>query len=170
MKTVYIMRHAKSGWGSAGLDDFDRALSQRGRHAADLMGGYFADNGLVPDRVLVSAAIRTRETWQRLAASAALETEPEVSRKFYLADAGTWLAAIRGTGPEHDAVLMIGHNPGVARLVLNLAGTGDPDSVRELRTGYPTGALAQFTFEGTWSDVEAGRGRLVRFVRPRTLE
>ncbi len=171
MKTLLILRHAKSSWADPGLDDFDRPLNSRGQKAAPVMGKYLKKEGLVPGLVLCSAARRTRETWDLV--SRAFEPEPPVKflRSLYLASAARMLQAARGAPDEVERLLIIGHNPGTERFAAQLAG---PDSLgpalEDLTTKFPTTALAVVTSDvETWRDLAFGQARLIAFVKPRDL-
>jgi phosphohistidine phosphatase len=172
MRQLVILRHAKSSWDDPGPDR-DRPLNPRGRQAAAVMRQAMRDLGLAPDMILVSTARRTLET------QAALEPwddtpliEPMDS--LYLASLSDLLTALHGVPETVRGVLLIGHNPGLHDLALTLAGPAALDSPgpheRALRQGFPTAALAEFVIPGSWGDLGAGGGRLVRFLTPRMLE
>ena len=168
MKTLLLLRHAKSSW-SEPLDDHDRPLSGRGRRAARAMGELLADRALQPDRVLLSTSRRTSETWGLMAPLLGRPTEV-ASQGLYLAPAGQLLQAVREAPGAAEVLLLIGHNPGIEDLARSLAGGGDPEGLRRLHKKFPTGALAVLDFPSeAWSDVAPGSGELVSFVRPKDL-
>lgn len=182
MKTLLILRHAKSSWRDPGLDDHDRPLNDRGRRAASRMGRYLHDEALRPDVVLCSTARRTRETLERLLRSWSPEPanesrdgpsdRPEIryDERLYLAGADQLLAVLARQEPSVATVLLIGHNPGLAELAVRLVGEGDPGLIDGLRGKLPTCGLVEIGFDRAgWRDLEAGGGRLLRFVRPRDL-
>lgn len=169
MKTIYLLRHAKSDWGSAQLSDHERPLNARGRKAARRMGQYLRDEGIRPERVLVSSSVRTRETWDRLADAAGLSVEPEIHRQLYHAPPPVYLRFCRSLSAETRSILLIGHSPGIEETARGLARTGGEPVLRALQENYPTGALVEIAFRGEWNTVEEG-GRLVRYIRPRLLE
>lgn len=173
MKTLLLLRHAKSSWDDPSLDDFDRPLNERGRKAAPRVGAWMRTSDWVPERVLCSAARRARETWARV--EEALEADPppdvEVVQGLYLAEPHRILAFVRGQPEEVERVLVVGHNPGFEDLARILAGSGDPLARSLLGGGFPTGGLAVFRFPvERWEQVAPGGGRLEVFVRPRDLE
>lgn len=170
MKTLMLLRHAKSAWRNPGLGDHERPLNGRGRRAADRMGRYMADEGLAPDIVLSSTSVRTRETWDRLSKSAGFGVEPGFEKRLYLGQPGDYLALIAKLPARAERALFIGHSPGIETLARGLTGKGAADDLEALGAKYPTGALSVIRFEGGWPDVGEGRGRLERFVRPRLLE
>lgn len=170
MLELLLLRHAKSAWDDAALEDHERPLNARGRRAAALMGAYLAESGLVPDRALVSSAARTRETWKRMAKAWTGARPPaEVLDDLYLAAPAVILACVRRVSGRPARLLVLGHNPGLERLAARLAGAdSDAVAVAALRDKYPTGGLAWLQFAAEdWADI--GEGRLIRFVVPRDL-
>jgi phosphohistidine phosphatase len=167
MKTVYLLRHAKSSWEDPNLDDADRPLAPRGREAATRIAAHMRERGIAPQLVICSPALRARQTLEGLGnaiGDARVETDPAI----YDAHESDLLEALRKVEPEVESTMMIGHNPSMERLALLLAAEGA--LLDDLRRKYPTGALATLTFEvADWGEVKAGRGELTEFVRPRDL-
>lgn len=165
---LLLLRHAKSSWADPGTRDHDRPLNERGRAAADRMGRHLHAAGLRPDLVLCSSARRTCETLARLdlPAVVAVAVEPDL----YLADPGTVLDRIRSVADAVTTLLVVGHNPTTQALALDLAGTGDPATVRRIAEKYPTGALTTLGVAGPWADLTGGQARLEGFTTPRDLE
>lgn len=171
MKTIYLLRHAKSSWDDASLPDLQRPLAPRGRKAAPRMGTYMTRHGLVPDRVLCSAARRAVETWQALLVPLRDETPVEIREDLYHASPGTILDVVRELPAEVDSVLLIGHNPTFEELALVLAGSGEQKAMEDLERKYPTGAMAILDFPvQEWREVREGTGWLRAFVRPKDLQ
>lgn len=169
MKTLLLLRHAKSAWPD-GVDDHDRPLAERGRRDAPCMGAYMAEVGLEPDFVLVSSARRTQETWALAAPVLGKACPSQTVASIYEAEPAAILAAIQAAPQECGTLLVIGHNPGFEDLAVLLAPAGDADTVARLRTKYPTAGLAVIRFDSErWTDVAPGAGRLVAFVTPKTL-
>ena len=168
MKTIFLLRHAKSSWGDTGLDDFDRPLAQRGEHAAQLMGRYMARLGLLPDLVLISPAVRTTSTWKILSESLPEGVATEKPEVLYLAAPSEMLDLIHHTADSVRSLMLIGHNPGIGTLAIEMAADGSAPDVRAMAEKYPTGALTEIQHDAeAWPEID--RGRLVRFVRPRDL-
>ena len=161
MKRVILMRHAKSDW-SAGLDDHARPLNPRGRKSATALGDWLREEEIVPDEVLVSDAVRTRETLDRLKLGM---DRVRASRDLYLAESGQILSALRSA--EGDCVLLLGHNPGIG---LAAAAILEKRVKHPRFEDYPTGAtlVAEIDIE-KWPDLCWTTGRAVRFVVPREL-
>ena len=171
MKTLTLLRHAKSGWDDPVQRDFDRPLNAKGARAAALIGQHMRALGLSFDHVVASPAQRVIETVAQLGSGYGRELDPEWDRRLYLASSTMLLDLIHALPADAERVLMIGHNPGLEELVLLLApddGSAARDAVEEK---FPTASLAQLTFAADrWADVKAGAGALVRFVRPRDLD
>ncbi len=171
MKRLYLLRHAKSDWADPDRIDADRPLSPRGRRAAPTLGRYMRREGLVPGLVLASTARRTEETWDLLSETLKSDVPVESSHKLYLASPARLLKTIRGVDDKVGSVVIVGHNPGIQALALELAGSGDESARARLASKYPTGGLAVFDFAvDHWADVAAGGGELERFVVPRDLD
>ena len=136
------MRHAKAETGE-GLRDEERALTPRGRRAAERVGELLADR--LPDRVLSSTALRTRETVAALKKGGAYFGPIEFLQELYLAEPAGYLRAVARHGGDAARVLVVGHNPGLEDLVARLSGE---------RVTLPTAALAECTLElENWSDL-----------------
>lgn len=171
MKTVFLLRHAKSSWDEPLLEDFRRPLAPRGRKAAVRMGRFMGKEGLIPDRVLCSGAVRATETWELVSEGLGASMPIEIRDDIYHASSGALLELIRSLPNEEDSVLLIGHNPTFENLARHLAGSGDQKALRDLASKYPTAALAVLDFRiRDWRDLAPGEGDLRHFVRPRALE
>ncbi|WP_193368275.1 SixA phosphatase family protein [Pelagibius marinus] len=173
MPELLLLRHAKSDWKDAALDDFDRPLSKRGRQAAPRMGEYLRAQGLEPNLVLCSSARRARETLKLVLT--ALASEPEISylKSLYLAPPSRMLAILRRQSPETGRILLIAHNPGLERLALGLArgaeGQDHSAAAQSMAEKFPTAALARFRV-AAWASLGEAPAELAAFVRPRDLE
>lgn len=169
MKSVLLLRHAKSSWDDASLADFDRPLAERGRTAAPKMGEYIAANDLAPDAVLVSGARRALETWDLIRPHLAAPTS-RVENNLYGATPDLMFAWLRQLQDDIGSVMLIGHNPGFEELAARLAGDGRKKAMKRLRKKYPTAALAVLRFDtADWSSIQWGGAFLERFVRPKDL-
>lgn len=169
-RRLYLLRHAKSSWDDPEQRDFDRPLAKRGRQAASAVGRAMKRRGLQPDLVLCSTAARAAETWRRVAAE--LPAEPPVRwlRSLYLAAPSRQLERLRAVEDSVETLLLVGHNPGIENLAVQLAGHGsDERALERLSAKYPTAALAGFELEGPWSELAPGGARLVEFTTPKDL-
>ncbi len=168
MKTLYLLRHAKSSWDDPRLADHERPLAPRGREAARRLAKHMARAKLRPELVLCSSAARAVETYEALAGAL---RGPEVSTEDGLYGAGTedLLARLRQVGEGVRSVMLVGHNPGLADLAAALAGSGEPADLGRLRDKLPTGALAVLSFDGAWAALRPGCASLESLVVPRDL-
>jgi phosphohistidine phosphatase len=170
MKTLYLLRHAKSSWKDDGLEDFDRPLSKRGRAAAKAMGEYMARHQIAPAQVLCSPAKRTRETLERLQDGIGPAVPVRFEKAIYMADSPTLLRRLRRLNDSLPSAMLVGHNPGLEQLALVLAAEQDDEPRRQLQLKFPTGSLAVIeTDVDRWSDLKPGCGRITAFVRARDL-
>ena len=171
MKTLTLLRHAKSGWDDPVARDFDRPLNAKGRKAAQVMGRHLKGLGLGFDHIIASPARRVQETIAEVAAGYGAAIEPAWDKRLYLASAATLLDVARETPGDADRLLMIGHNPGLEDFVLLLLAGGEPALVQAVEAKYPTATVAALTFDvDHWADVAAATGTLTRFIRPRDLD
>jgi phosphohistidine phosphatase len=170
VKTLALLRHAKSSWDDASLDDHDRPLTRRGERAARRVGTWLAGSGAAPDLVLCSSARRAVDTLGGVLAR--LDREPRVCTEdaLYATDPEGLLARIRSVEDAVDSLLLVGHDPAIGALAARLAAPGDSPALRRLEEKFPTGACALFRFAaGRWRDVAEREGELVAFVTPRDL-
>lgn len=170
LKTLHLLRHAKSDQGSAARDH-DRPLAKRGVEAARLMAEHLRAERFKVDCVFSSTSRRTRETYDLL--KPALGSAPVVfSEELYLADEDGLLGFVHALPRDARSALLIGHNPGfhlIANMLVDDA--CGSDELPALRTKFPTGALCSLGFAGTtWGDVRPGTGDLLAFVRPKDVD
>lgn len=172
MKTLTLLRHAKSGWDDPVARDFDRPLNPRGRRGARLMGQHMRDLGLRYDLVIASPAVRVVETLEELWEGYGRSVHAELDKRLYLASATTLLDVVQEADEAAGDILLSGHNPGMEDLVLLLVPDRIEDEARDqVEEKFPTAALAEIAFDvDHWADVKPGTGRLVRFIRPRDLD
>jgi phosphohistidine phosphatase len=170
MRTLHLLRHAKSDWDDANLGDAERPLAPRGRRAAKRMGAHLAEVGPIPDLVLCSTARRAVDTWTLAAAELRAEPELTLDEGLYLAPPALLLARVRRVSDRVHTLLVVGHNPGFQELAVHLA--GGPRSAAAERIGkFPTAALATFTLaHGGWRELAPEALRLAAFVRPAELD
>jgi phosphohistidine phosphatase len=162
-RRLILTRHAKSSWDDPLIEDHDRPLNARGRLAATELGDFLASRGLEPEEVICSSALRTRETWDRVA-GAVIETRPELrySDKLYQAGPETLLEVLKTANAP--TVMMLGHNPGIAEFARQLPAREilDPNFRR-----FPTGAtlIVDFAIED-WADLVLHQGLMLDFFTP----
>ena len=164
MKTLLVLRHAKSSWDDAGLDDHERPLNERGERDAPRMGELVREQQLMPDLIISSDATRARLTAEAMADAAGYEGTILLERRLYHASPTEIVDLLHSVvDAELETVMIVGHNPGLEELVTAL--TGSPEDV-------PTAALAQIELPiERWANLTAStRGRLVEMWRPRDLD
>jgi phosphohistidine phosphatase len=171
VKTILLLRHAKSAWGDPRLDDHERPLSRRGEQAAKAMADHIVRRGPRPGLILCSTAMRTRQTLAPLVKLLGASAPPIALEKgLYLASEDILLDHLRALPDAVATALLIAHNDGIWHLAEALAGSGPAGTLAALRGKYPTGALATLKApNGTWRDLTWGSAELVAFVRPRDL-
>jgi phosphohistidine phosphatase len=169
MKTLTLLRHAKSSWNDPVERDFDRPLNRRGRKAAQAIGREMRLQGLAFDQIIASPALRVVETLDDVAIGYGALLNPQYDKRVYLASRQSLIEIVHEADDAADRLLIVGHNPGLETLALSLAEKG---ALRDdLAVKYPTATLAEITFPvDTWSEVAEGRGTLRRFIRPRDLD
>jgi phosphohistidine phosphatase len=169
-RQLFVLRHAKSSWDDPQLADHDRPLAPRGLRAVGLLADYLEANGIRPEQVLCSSARRTIETYERVHPTGELSVEGDL----YGASASELLERLRRLPADTTSAMLIGHNPAVQMLVLELAGAngGAPASadLREVQRKFPTGALATLGFDCVWRELAPGAAELITLVRPRDLK
>ncbi|MFK8250821.1 SixA phosphatase family protein [Ancylobacter terrae] len=169
MRRLLLLRHAKSDW-PPGVADEDRPLAARGRLAAPLMGDYLARAALIPDRVLVSPAKRTVQTWELIQPALPVTVEAEFVPALYEAHEDDILAVIRTTPAAVRSLLIVGHNPGLEQLAASIVDYGAEPALKRLAHKFPTSGLAVIELPvDDWSDARRHTGRLDRFVTPKSL-
>ncbi|MGH9462968.1 MAG: SixA phosphatase family protein [Vicinamibacteria bacterium] len=164
MRTLLVLRHAKSSWKDEGLADHDRPLNKRGKKNAPTIGKLIRKEGLTPSWIASSTALRARKTAEAAAKGSGYSGTIHYTRELYLAQPGDICAVLRKTAPESATrILIVGHNPGLEELVGAWTAQRQP---------FPTGALAQIDLAiESWSELSgAVRGELVHLWCPRDLD
>ena len=160
MKTLYLLRHAKSSWSDASLRDFDRPLNDRGREAAELIGKRLPPEDLIDALLICSPAVRTRETAEIVLQSSNLHLEPQFDERIYEASVRDLTQVISELPDDQEVAFLIGHNPGFEELLAFLIGEAQR---------MPTCALAKIEFDvASWKDIKADSGSLQWFTTPKS--
>ena len=172
MKTLYLLRHAKSSWSDHATEDHDRPLNRRGQQNAPQMGQFMRKSGYVPDLILCSTARRTAETLSLIVPYIGDETPVRFERTLYLASSDAMLGRIKTTDDSCDRLLMVAHNPGMEHLAADLVSrdklNGTEQLYETLLAKYPTAALTVIEFDTEkWSEIALGTGSLREFKCPR---
>lgn len=166
MRTLHLLRHAKSSWDEPGLADRERPLAPRGRRDAKRIAEHVRGLGLQPELVLCSSAVRTRETLDLLRPALG-NAELEIEDGLYAASSAGLLARIREVPESVSSVMLIGHNPGLQELGIALSAAGD--ELERLVEKFPTAALATLATENTWSRLGPTGATLAAYVVPKQL-
>ena len=163
MKTLLVLRHAKSSWSDSSLADHDRPLNERGQRDAPRVGHLVREQRLAPDVIISSDAVRAQRTAEAVAEAAHYAGEIRLEPLLYGAATDDIMVVLRAAPEDAATVLIVGHNPGLEALVALL--TGEPQDM-------PTAALAQVVLPlDRWRDLdESTRGTLVDCWRPKELE
>jgi len=161
MKTLMLLRHAKSDWSDQSLRDLDRPLGDRGKRDAPRIGKAIKKRGWIPDLIISSPAVRARQTIEAVTTSAGLVPTIQFDEGIYGASAGELMKLIRRLPDASDCALLVGHNPTFEQVLARLTGTGEH---------MPTAAIACIEFQVEhWEDVDDGQGKLSGFVTPKEL-
>lgn len=163
-RRLVLIRHAKAGDGAV---DHERPLAARGHSDATDIGRWLADRGIEPDRVVVSTARRTRQTWALVCAELASPSEPEFDERIYYNIVDDLLDVVRETPAARNTVVLVGHNPAVQEFAIFLDdGAGDAEIRRRVHGKFPTSAVAIIDFDGGWGELDTGAGPLTAYGDP----
>jgi phosphohistidine phosphatase len=166
VKTLYIVRHAKSSWSDPLVDDFDRPLNERGKRDAPTMGKRLKERGIFPSLMLTSPAKRARSTARRIAEQLKYKkADIREDRKLYHAEEDVILDVICKLKDKHNVIMLFGHNPGLTNFVNSLQDKEfDIDNI-------PTCGVVAFQLKiESWRDLSWGKGTMVFFDYPKRLE
>ncbi len=168
MKTLGLLRHAKSDWDDMSLRDYDRGLNDRGKRGAAVMGGHIRAHGIAWDLLLASPAERVKRTLE----ATRLDIPTRWDERLYLADSDALVALLQEIESEPQAVLVAGHNPGLQELVFDLVAAENENALfDEVTEKYPTATFAVLELAiDRWADCAPGCGKLVHLTRPRDLD
>lgn len=170
MKGLILLRHAKSAWDDAAVGDHDRRLAPRGERAALVIGRYLRQLGTPIDLALSSTARRARDTWALASTQLDGLIATETDSILYLKGPKAILGRLAEVDNSAQTVIVVGHNPDMQRLALDLAGNGPHEDCHALAQKMPTSGLARFELDiGKWSDIGVQHGKLVEFTTPRAL-
>lgn len=159
MKTIFLLRHAKSSWDDDSLSDFERPLNRRGLATAPFVGEVMASRGYSPSAVISSPAKRAATTAALVCEAAGLEGDIRYDERIYEASPGSLTTVVSQLDDSLASAMIVGHNPGMESFIRRLTGEVEP---------MPTAALAVIQLNiDSWSEIEAGSGVLVEVIRPK---
>jgi phosphohistidine phosphatase len=164
-RTLVLIRHAKA---ADGVVDVERPLAPRGVRDAQAIGVWLAEIGVVPDLVVVSPAVRARQTWDAAAASLPGSPRTVIDDRIYDNAVDELLDIVHETPDEVGSLALVGHNPSFGELAYQLDDeAGDPEARQDVLAGFPTSAVAVFDISGAWRDVRLHGGTLRHCAAPR---
>lgn len=172
MKRLTVLRHAKSSWADPDPDDFNRPLNERGWKAARRIGKEMKRRHMSFDLGLASPAARVRETIDGLTETYGEPSFPiRFEPRIYMASLEVLCDLVRSLPADVEDALIVGHNPGLERLVSELT-RDDAAGLREKAAGkFPTAALAVIELPArNWAAVEPEKGKLVELILPKALD
>ena len=159
MKTLHLLRHAKSSWKDSTLKDFDRPLNKRGKLSANFIAKKLMAENFKPDLIYCSPAKRTKETYKYLNSTLNFKTSLDYKDEIYEAHYSTLLNLINNVDSKHNSVLLIGHNPGLSNLASELTNTN---------INLVTCNIISIEFEvENWDEVFNGCGEISRLDFPK---
>ena len=161
MKTLFLLRHAKSSWDDARLSDFERPLNERGLQSAPRIGEVFKQNNFQTELILSSPAKRAAQTAELFKEAAQLNDAIKFDERIYEASPSKLLEILAEQSDELNSILLVGHNPGLENLVKFLTSEVQP---------MPTAALAVINLEiENWININAANGKLQTLLRPKEI-
>ncbi|WP_077489340.1 SixA phosphatase family protein [Sinomonas mesophila] len=168
LKRLVVLRHAKAAWPD-GVPDVERPLAKRGHADAPEAGKWLLAHEVVPDFILCSIALRTRQTCTWVCDQLGdLAPTPKLESGLYAAGAARMLAVVNHVPETVRTLLLIAHMPGVQDLVLRLASRdSDHEAYMDAASHFPTTGLAVFEVEGPWAELDGQDARLTDFAVPR---
>lgn len=163
MKTLFLLRHAKSSGKDESLLDFERPLNRRGKRAAETLGQYLRANEIRVELILSSTAVMARETVERMVKAAKLSTEVRYDQRIYGASVDRLAEVVSQIENARKVVMVVGHNPGVEEMLSFLTGK---------IVQVPTGALAKLSSRATkWNTLAVEqKASLEWLMKPSELE
>ena len=164
MKTLLVLRHAKSSWKDPAVTDHDRPLNSRGKRDAPRIGKIIAAEEVQPEIILSSTAKRARRTAKAISGALGLSgKEVVLDSRLYLAEPAEIIDVVRNADSNAHCILVVGHNPGLEVLVIRLTGHAEP---------LPTAAVAAVSLPiNSWRSLELSEmGQLQQVWRPRDLD
>ena len=161
MKTIFVLRHAKSSWNDPGLSDFERPLNARGLKAAPFMGKLMRERNYVPELIVSSSAQRARQTAELAAEAGAFGDVIRFEKRIYESTPQTLISIAAQIDERISAAMLVGHNPGFEGLVKLLTG-----ELEEM----PTAALAVVDLDiNSWRKIGPRTGQLRELIRPKQV-
>ncbi len=164
MKSIYLLRHAKSSWEDLDLEDKERPLAPRGKKQIKVLREYLHHSRTAIELALVSPAERTKRTYQILRKELLRLPKPDYRGVLYEAEWEDLLFLLQGTPESLNSVLVVGHNPGLENLAnVLLFGHSEPSRFKK----FPTASFLGLTCSGSsWKNLQSGTCQLEFFWIP----
>lgn len=161
MRTIYLVRHAKSSWAEPGLSDMERSLNKRGKHDAPKMGSLLYAKGERPQLLVSSPAKRAYSTAKRIAKELDYPAKDIIKdERLYMADVEDFYSVIKNTEENIERLMIFSHNYGITYFA-NLISGSNIDNI-------PTCGVVRVDFDtNSWKDVEEQKGKLIYFEYPK---
>ena len=161
MKTLYLMRHAKSSWDTPGLNDGERPLNSRGKKNAPFMGKLLKEKNEIPDLIISSPAKRAYSTAKKVAKEVDYPGKKILKEeKLYMADTDEFLSVIGNTGQNLNKLMLVSHNSGITRFANFISG--------ENLDNIPTAGIARIDFDmDSWRQIKETKGKMIFFEYPK---
>jgi phosphohistidine phosphatase len=169
MKSLHLLRHAKSSWKDPGLNDHDRPLNKRGRQTAKMMATYLRRAKIAPDLVICSTAMRAQQTLDPIIKAEKKPPKIVLVREIHEGAQRKLWEQLWNLPESAKSVLLIGHNPALHDLALELAHADLNTLLPSAGEKFPTGAMASFRFDGTWKALEPHGAFLASYITPKTV-
>ena len=169
MKTIFLLRHAKSSWDNTKLEDFDRPLATRGIKSCKKIGKFFKKKKLVPDIVYCSTAVRAKQTWDLINRIVEKKKNIIYEDQLYMANSSIFMNFVKKTNDNFKTLMIVSHNPGIESFCLELSKENN-EYINDIKTKYPTGSLAILKVNlKKWSEIRYESGIIYEFIKPRKL-
>ena len=170
MKTIFLLRHAKSSWDNLNLDDFDRPLSNKGIKASKKIGNYLKTNKFVPDIIYCSTAKRAKQTWELTNIIIKKKKNILYKDNLYMANLSEFMKIIKKTKNKFKNLMIVSHNPGIESLAIELSKNENNKFHQIINIKYPTGALVVIKFNlNDWGKINYKKGEIYEFIKPKEL-
>lgn len=164
VKTLYILRHAKTEAGTPDGDDHSRALTPKGWQTCENLGAELAKRRFSVDRVLCSSALRATQTLEGLEKGFGTKLKSQIQPKLYLCSPSEMLGLLRARPEEEESVMLIGHNPGMHQFCLDMAAFGSERGLDDLSLRFPTCAFVTLSVPGPWETMSFRTGTLEEYL------
>lgn len=171
MKLLQVLRHSLAGQTKKGLpNDHERPLTEKGVELCRYVGEYIKETRKIPELILTSTAKRAKETADFVIKSSGHKIKTRAISKLYLASPDDILDIVNDINDNISSIMIVGHNPGLQRLSIELSGEGDKAKYRKIKSGFPPASLVTLSFSCKWDEIAPRKGKLVDFTVGKSLK